>query len=156
MISLKSQITQKESEVNRALLIGYMNENHLDTKHMEQITGLSKCRIYELLAGRYAGTVGTWQAIKEATKLDIIYHAVESVKVPARNENEKDVFLFNYVIKHLIEYGNVFVSENKIKLLGGQSILLEALGELGYPCELEKFKQESVDYVLTWNKNKCL
>jgi hypothetical protein len=55
-------------------------------------------------------------------------------QIPVKQSREDD-FVKNYLIKHLTEFGNVYINPKRVKWLGGSKKIIEILQAFGLDCE---------------------
>lgn len=126
-------IKREQFEKNIKLVYEYERERGMNHAEFARMCGINHNTFAQIASGRFNGTIFTWRKIKAATNLKIEYdQKICDCLPPKLSKNE--IFLTDYVIPHLARFGNVYMNPLRVKKLGGNKKLINALKAYGLNC----------------------
>lgn len=127
-------ISEDQYQHNLPLVREYISKRDMCNRDFARFCEVNNSTIQPVLAGQFRGTINTWKKIKAATQLDILFDVNIASQIPVKQSREDD-FVKNYLIKHLTEFGNVYINPKRVKWLGGSKKIIEILQAFGLDCE---------------------
>ena len=126
MASSAYTIKQEQYEKNIKLVYEYESERNMNHTEFARICGINYNTFAQIASGRFSGTIFTWRKIKAATNLKIEYdQKICDCLPPKLSKNE--IFLTDYVIPHIVKFGNVYMNPMRVQQLGGKKKTIDAV-----------------------------
>jgi hypothetical protein len=135
-------IKRNQYERNIKLVFDYEKERDMNHREFARLCGINHNTFGAITSGRFYGTIYTWRRVKAATSLPIEYDQIICDSIPPKM-SRNEVFVKEYILRHLEMFGNVFIHRSRVKQMGGEEKLLNALRAYGINCKLQKNENDN-------------